>query len=209
MVCNEEKVQSMLNCFIVMKVEEKKKSKEQCPFLASEFEHHIDELDGPNLAKYSTKMTDLVGNIINIPNPGSRGSNYLYFGTAKKLPNVHKLFKKAPKLRKHHTLYDLYKRIDASYREYHDDEDVAEEWKQLVKVRKEVRKGVKSEEVAKVTTVAREALREEEEREKEKEMREFVVHVPLLDEKEIERRVLEKKKMGLLSKYIGDRLMEE
>lgn len=43
---------------------------------------------------------------------------------------------------------------------------------------------------------------------KEKE-REFVVHVPLPDDKEIERMVLEKKKMELLSKYASDSLMEE
>ncbi|KAK1564441.1 hypothetical protein Q3G72_003287 [Acer saccharum] len=42
--------------------------------------------------------------------------------------------------------------------------------------------------------------RNEMEKEKEKE-REFVVHMPLPDEKEIENMVLEKKKMELLSNY--------
>lgn len=35
------------------------------------------------------------------------------------------------------------------------------------------------------------------------------MHVPLPDDKEIERMVLEKKKMELLSKYASDSLMEE
>jgi len=99
--------------------------------------------------------------------------------------------------------------------------EAAEEWRRLDEVRREARKGVKSGEVAEVSAVAREMLREEEEevveeereREREKEenreRREFIVHVPLPDEKEIERRVLEKKKMELLSKYVSEGLMEE
>ncbi|BAT96583.1 hypothetical protein VIGAN_08354500 [Vigna angularis var. angularis] len=96
--------------------------------------------------------------------------------------------------------------------------EAAEEWRRLDEVRREARKGVKSGEVAEVSAVAREMLREEEEvveeerqreKEEEKEKREFIVHVPLPDEKEIERRVLEKKKMELLNKYVSEGLMEE
>lgn len=36
-----------------------------------------------------------------------------------------------------------------------------------------------------------------------------MVHVPLPDEKEIERMVVEKKKMELLSKYTSEGLLEE
>ena len=84
-----------------------------------------------------------------------------------------------------------------------------------------MRKGVLSGEVAEVTAVTREVLKEEEEevveeerarereKEDERERREFVVHVPLPDEKEIERRVLEKKKKDLLSRYASEGLVEE
>ncbi|ESW13867.1 hypothetical protein PHAVU_008G233000 [Phaseolus vulgaris] len=289
MARNEEKAQSMLNRFITMKAEEKKKPKERRPFLASEcrdqseadkwrqqimreigrkvaeiqneglgehrlrdlndeinklirekshWERRIVELGGANYAKYSAKMTDLDGNIVDVPNPGGRGPGYRYFGAAKKLPGVKELFEKPPELRKRRTRYDIYKRIDASYYGYRDEEDgvlerlegpaeeamrreAAEEWRRLDEVRREARKGVKSGEVAEVSAVAREMLREEEEevveeereREREKEenreRREFIVHVPLPDEKEIERRVLEKKKMELLSKYVSEGLMEE
>ncbi|KAK7313099.1 hypothetical protein VNO77_37509 [Canavalia gladiata] len=292
MARNEEKAQSMLNRFIAMKAEEKKKPKERRPFLASEcrdlseadkwrqqimreigrkvaeiqneglgehrlrdlndeinklirekshWERRIVELGGPNYTKHSAKMTDLDGNIVDVPNPGGRGPGYRYFGAAKKLPGVRELFEKPPELRKRRTRYDIYKRIDASYYGYRDDEDgvlerleapaetamrlaAAEEWRRVEEIRKEARKGVRSGEVVEVTTVARELLREEEEdvveeererererreRLEEKERREFVVHVPLPDEKEIERMVLEKKKMDLLSRYVSEDLMEE
>ena len=39
--------------------------------------------------------------------------------------------------------------------------------------------------------------------------REFVVHVLLPDEKEIEKMVLQKKKADLLNRYVSDVLMEE
>lgn len=156
------------------------------------------------------------------------------------MPGVRELFEKPPELRKRRTRYDIYKRIDASYYGYRDEEDgilekvegpaeeemrmrAVEEWKRMEAIRKEARKGAK--EVVSVGVgvgaevlfeeeedVVEEERREEREREdierKEKE-REFVVHVPLPDDKEIERMVLEKKKMELLSKYASDSLMEE
>ncbi|CAK8538917.1 unnamed protein product [Lathyrus sativus] len=291
MARNEEKAQSMLNRFITMKAEEKKKPKERRPFLASEcrdlneadkwrqqimreigrkvaeiqneglgehrlrdlndeinklirekvhWERRIVELGGPNYARHSAKMTDLDGNIVDVPNPSGRGPGYRYFGAAKKLPGVRELFEKPPELRKRRTRYDIYKRINAAYYGYRDDEDgilepleaaaekdmqreAEDEWHRLDMIRKEARKAVRSGEVAEVTTAAREILHEEEEdvveeeRMKEREMRdrfdkkerEFIVHVPLPDEKEIEKMVLQKKKTDLLNKYVSDVLMEE
>ncbi|XP_065861586.1 uncharacterized protein [Euphorbia lathyris] len=289
MARNEEKAQSMLNRFITLKEQEKKKPKERRPFLASEcrdlaeadkwrqqimreigrkvaeiqneglgehrlrdlndeinklirekshWERRIVELGGPNYAKHAPKMTDLEGNIVDVPNPSGRGPGYRYFGAAKKLPGVRELFEKPPELRKRRTRYDIYKRIDASYYGYRDDEDgvlekvevpaqermraaAVEEWRRLDEIRREARKGAK--EVVSVGVVASEVLveeeedvveeermdREKEERERMEKEREFVVHVPLPDEKEIERMVLEKKKMELLSKYASDSLQEE
>lgn len=278
----------MLNRFITLKAEEKKKPKERRPFLASEcrdlaeadkwrqqimreigkkvaeiqneglgehrlrdlndeinklirekshWERRIVELGGPNYTKHSAKMTDLDGNIVDVPNPSGRGPGYRYFGAAKKLPGVRELFEKPPELRKRRTRYDIYKRIDASYYGYRDDEDgvlervegpaeermraeAVAEWRRMEEIRKEARRSVKSGEVV---TVAKELLVEEEEdvveeerRERERELkersekeREFVVHVPLPDEKEIEKMVLEKKKTELLSKYTSEMLLEE
>ncbi|KAM3683874.1 hypothetical protein ACJW31_12G182100 [Castanea mollissima] len=291
MARNEEKAQSMLNRFIALKAEEKKKPKERRPFLASEcrdlaeadkwrqqimreigrkvaeiqneglgehrlrdlndeinklirekshWERRIVELGGPNYAKHAPKMTDLEGNIVDVPNPSGRGPGYRYFGAAKKLPGVRELFEKPPELRKRRTRYDIYKRIDASYYGYRDDEDgvlervegpaeekmraeALEEWRRVEEVRREAKKAVKSGEVVSVVKEVlfegmEEEVEEEEKRKREKlekeEMeregrREFVVHVPLPDDKEIERMVLEKKKIELLSKYVSDGLLEE
>ncbi|KAI3728506.1 hypothetical protein L6452_17143 [Arctium lappa] len=288
MARNEEKAQSMLNRFITMKNEEKKKPKERRPFLASEcrdladadkwrqqimreigrkvaeiqneglgehrlrdlndeinklirekghWERRIVELGGPNYSKYSAKMTDLEGNIVDVPNPSGRGPGYRYFGAAKKLPGVKELFEKPPELRKRRSRYDIYKRIDASYYGYRDDEDgvlekvegpaeermraeAVAEWMRMEEIKREARRAVKSGEVAEVGGAAKMILYEEEEdvveeerrerelEEKDKE-KEFVVHVPLPDQKEIERMVLEKKKMELLSKYASEDLLEE
>ncbi|KAG1369795.1 pre-mRNA-splicing factor ISY1 [Cocos nucifera] len=288
MARNEEKAQSMLNRFIAMKQEEKRKPKERRPYLASEcrdlaeahrwrseilreigvkvaeiqneglgehrlrdlndeinkllrervhWERRIVELGGPNYTKNSAKMTDLEGNIVDVPNPSGRGPGYRYFGAAKKLPGVRELFEKPPEVKKRRSRYDIYKRIDASYYGYRDDEDgileklegpaeaemrekAVAEWRRMEQIRREARKAVKSGEVAIVGTAEilfeevedvveeeRRMEREREERERSKE--EFVVHVPLPDEKEIERMVVEKKKMELLSKYTSDILLEE
>ncbi|PPD97128.1 hypothetical protein GOBAR_DD05855 [Gossypium barbadense] len=248
MARNEEKAQSMLNRFIALKAEEKKKPKERRPFLASEcrdlaeadkwrqqimreigrkvaeiqneglgehrlrdlndeinklirekshWERRIVELGGPNYAKHAPKMTDLEGNIVDVPNPSGRGPGYRYFGAAKKLPGVRELFEKPPELRKRRTRYDIYKRIDASYYGYRDEEDgvlarvegpaeakmraeAEEEWRRVEEIRREARRGAK--EVVSVGAAARE---------------------------EIERMVVERKKMELLSKYASEGLLEE
>ncbi|XP_078172198.1 pre-mRNA-splicing factor ISY1-like protein [Carex rostrata] len=295
MARNEEKAQSMLNRFITMKQEEKRKPKERRPFLATEcrdlaeadrwrseilreigakvaeiqneglgehrlrdlndeinkllrerahWERRIIDLGGPNYAsKGAPKMTDLDGNIIDIPNPSGRGPGYRYFGAAKKLPGVRELFEKPPEVRKRRSRYEIYKRIGASYYGYRDDEDgvleklegpaeaemraqAAEEWKRVERIRREALKTVQSGEVASAgvpSMAAAEVLFEEEEdvveeerilererqeREKGKET-EYVAHVPLPDEKEIEKMVLEKKKRDLLSKYTSEGLLEE
>ncbi|KAL0350418.1 UNVERIFIED_CONTAM: Pre-splicing factor ISY1 [Sesamum radiatum] len=267
MARNEEKAQSMLNRFIAMKSEEKKKPKERRPYLASEcrdlaeadkwrqqimreigrkvaeiqneglgehrlrdlndeinklirekthWERRIVELGGPNYTKHSAKMTDLDGNIVDVPNPGGRGPGYRYFGAAKKLPGVRELFEKPPELRKRRTRYDIYKRIDASYYGYRDDEDgileklegpaeqkmraaALADWMEMEKIKKEARRAVKSGEVAEVgvaskilfeeeeDVVEEERRKEREKEEKEKE-KEFVAHVPLPDEEEIKKK---------------------
>ncbi|OMP03290.1 Isy1-like splicing [Corchorus olitorius] len=148
----------------------------------SHWERRIVELGGPNHAKHDPKMTDLEGNIIDVPNPSGRGPGYRYFGAAKKLPGVRELFEKpAPELRKRKNSYDNYKRIDASYYGYsnRDGEDG---------VSKKV-EGKAEEVVTAGAAAAREVLFEEEKE------REFVKK--------------KKKKMELLSKYASQELLEE
>ncbi|XP_031493813.1 uncharacterized protein LOC116259938 [Nymphaea colorata] len=197
------------------------------------WEHRIVELGGPNYARSGAKMTDLEGNIIDVPNPSGRGPGYRYFGAAKQLPGVRELFEKPAEIKKKRNRYEIYKRIDASYYGFRDDEDgilekvegpaekeireiALREWQRAEDIKNEARKTVKSGEVASASGVLfeeEEDIVEEERREKEKKEKEtqteFVVHVPLPDEKEIERMVLEKKKKELLSKYASEGLLEE
>nr|CAD1821645.1 unnamed protein product [Ananas comosus var. bracteatus] len=186
MARNEEKAQSMLNRFIAMKQEEKRKPKErqiqneglgehrlrdlndEINKLLRErahWERRIVELGGANYARGAPRMTDLEGNIVDVPNPSGRSPGYRYFGAAKKLPGVLELFEKPPEEKRRHTRYDIYKRIDASYYGYCDNEDgvlerlegpaeaemwekAVAEWRRLESIRREAMKAVKSGEVA-------------------------------------------------------------
>ncbi|KAI4978951.1 hypothetical protein ZWY2020_015704 [Hordeum vulgare] len=106
-------------------------------------------------------------------------------------------------------------------------DEVVTEWHRVERVRREAMKNVVSGEVAGAggrvgEVAAREVLFDEVEEEVEEERRleeermerekgeeagrEFVAHVPLPDDKEIERMVLAKKKEELLSKYTSDAL---
>ncbi|KAJ9141129.1 hypothetical protein P3X46_031703 [Hevea brasiliensis] len=163
-------------------------------------------------------MTNLEGNIVDVPNPSE----------SKKLPGVRELFEKPLELRRRRTRYDIYKRIYVSYYGYKDDRDgvlgkvevpveerlraaAGEELMRMDKIRRESRIGTKevvSIGAEDVVEEEREREREREERERKKKEREFMVHVSLPDEKEIEEMVLEKK-MELLSKYASNMLLEE
>ncbi|MCD9645538.1 hypothetical protein HAX54_034535 [Datura stramonium] len=93
------------------------------------------------------------------------------------------------------------------------------EWMEMEEIKREAKKAVKSGEVVEVGLGSKILFEEEEdvieeermerEREEKDREKEFVVHVPLPDEKEIERMVVEQKKMELLSKYASEDLMEE
>lgn len=195
------------------------------------WEARILELGGPNYAKSAPKSTDAEGNEVEVAS--GKGLGYRYFGATKQLPGVKELFEKPPELKKRRSRYEMYKRIDADYYGYRDDEDglleklereaereirahAVEEWQRIEAVKNEARKGVISGEVVQVKAI----FEEDEEdvfddteggagQEKSNQHREFVAHVPLPDEKEIERMVVQKKKLELLSKYTSDALIEE
>ncbi|CAM6014797.1 unnamed protein product [Sphagnum compactum] len=195
------------------------------------WEVRILELGGPDYAKVGPKVTDSEGKEVDVAS--GKGMGYKYFGAAKQLPGVKELFELPPELKKKRSRYEMYKRIDADYYGYRDDEDgvlekleqvaekqmraqAIEEWQQIEAVKNEARKGVKSGEVVVMkSTIDNEdsdledGIDEEEEEEQRPKHREFVAHVPLPDEKEIERMVLQKKKQELLSKYASEDLVGE
>ncbi|KAJ3159602.1 NineTeen Complex (NTC) component [Geranomyces michiganensis] len=83
------------------------------------WENRIRELGGPDYRKIGTKMIDSEGKEV----PGGRG--YKYFGRARDLPGVKELFEQeAPELSKS-SRHDLYRRVDADYYGYRDEEDGA------------------------------------------------------------------------------------
>ncbi|MFQ6624690.1 hypothetical protein Gotur_004363 [Gossypium turneri] len=161
-------------------------------------------------------MKDLKGNIVDVPNPSGRGPGYRYLKAAKKLPGVKKLFEKQLELRKRRTTDDIYRSIDASYYGYRDEVLARVKGPTEVKMRTEAeeewqRHGAALREVLfeEEEDVVVEEMREREEKERKDKEREFFVHVPLPDDKEIERMIVERKKMELLSKYASEGLLEE
>ncbi|KAI5082779.1 hypothetical protein GOP47_0003309 [Adiantum capillus-veneris] len=191
------------------------------------WEHRILELGGPNYARTAPKITDYEGKDI----VDCRGMGYRYFGAAKQLPGVRELFEKPPETKKRRSRYEMYKRIDADYYGYRDEEDgileplekeaeqkirakAIDEWNRIEAVKNAAKKTVRSGEVARVKPVFTEEddLDEEgssDDEKSESKTREFVAHVPLPDVKEIERMVVEKKKQELLIKYTSEVLLEE
>eukprot|EP00897_Mesotaenium_endlicherianum_P007245 jgi/Mesen1/6549/ME000334S05883 len=218
------------------------------------WEVRIVELGGPNYAKTAPKITDAEGNEVDIAS--GKGLGYKYFGAAKQLPGVKELFDTPMLPKKRRSRYEMYKRINADYYGYRDEEDgvlekleraaeqelrekAIREWQKLEAVKAEIRKSVKSGQEVVVegeggsglaAAVPGEAGGEGMEVEKEDEDEEragsdagdgegeggsgapervFVAHVPLPDEKEIERMVLEKKKAQLMNKYVSENLAAE
>ncbi|KAF9612046.1 hypothetical protein IFM89_037965 [Coptis chinensis] len=77
--------------------------KEPPSILAPNFRANLEE----NYTRHSTKMTNLDGNIVDVPNPSGRGPGYRYFGAAKKFPGVRELFEKPPELRKRRSRHSV------------------------------------------------------------------------------------------------------
>ncbi|CAD7697029.1 unnamed protein product [Ostreobium quekettii] len=172
------------------------------------WERRIVELGGPNYAKGAPKITDSEGREV----AEGKGPGYRYFGAAKNLPGVKELFEKEPPRKVRRTRHDMYRRIDADYFGFRDEEDgvlvkveaIAEkEMRQKAIAEWEVQEAKRQEAIAGIKTVADAAPRDVDT------ASQFVAYVPLPDDKEIERRVLDKKKAALLSKYASEPLLRE
>ncbi|KAJ3011654.1 NineTeen Complex (NTC) component [Thoreauomyces humboldtii] len=82
------------------------------------WENRIRELGGPDYRKVGPRLTEQEGREV----PGARG--YKYFGRAKDLPGVKELFAEdTPAEAKKTARFDLYKRVDADYYGYRDEDD--------------------------------------------------------------------------------------
>lgn len=189
------------------------------------WEDRIKELNGPDYKRIGPKMLDHEGKEV----PGNRG--YKYFGAAKDLPGVKELFEMAPPEPPRKTRGDLMKDVDADYYGYRDEDDgilvplEIEQEKLAIELLKEKWKARKQAIAAGDVTAGDEdasdddityAVEDEEiddDREKstqDESLRpQFIAHVPVPSQKEIEEALVRRKKMELLEKYASDNLVAD
>lgn len=196
------------------------------------WEIRIKELGGRDYARYGPRMLDHEGREV----PGNRG--YKYFGAAKDLPGVRELFEHEPPPAMRKSRAELMKDIDADYYGYRDDDDglliplEKEEEKRAINVAIEKYKKKKesdlnsapSSELASnkpaveesiYTTIESDDSDDESpcpsSREEEGVLpqQQFIAHVPVPSQKDIEEALLERKKRELLNKYVSESLQAE
>ena len=168
------------------------------------WEARILELGGPDYAKSAPKVTDSQGYEISDP----QGTGYRYFGAAKNLPGVKELFEREPPKKPKRTRQDLYKDIDGDYYGFRDEEDGV-----LLEVEREAEKKLRQQTSAQDWNppVASSETTEERTPPEATTIPETVIpaEVTLPDEKEIERRILEKRKKELMALYASESLQEK
>ena len=192
------------------------------------WERRMMELGGPNYRLKGRHIFDKDGKEV----PGSRG--YKYFGAARDLPGVRELFQQEPPKPKRKTRGELSKLVDADYYGYRDDDDGV-----LAPLEAEMEKQARSQSIAKwkelkdsgqIKEVEEEdiyskgpppdSLREgeddevmEEEEdstaEKGKEEKQFIAHVPVPSQEEVEEMLIERKKQQLLEMYASEALQQQ
>jgi len=186
------------------------------------WEIRIKELGGPNFNRYGPKMLDHEGKEV----PGNRG--YKYFGAARDLPGVRELFEQEPPPPPRKTRAELMKDIDADYYGYRDDDDgillpleqeqetvavqaAVNEWKEK-KAAGLLGKEIQAEEdiygeghqLSLPSTTQISAVLEDSETAEDPFQHQFIAHVPVPSQQDIEQALLERKKRELLSRYVGD-----
>jgi len=169
----------------------------------SHWEKRILELGGPDYARTAPKITDSDGKVV--ADASGRGAGYRYFGAAKSLPGVRELFEKHETQRVRRTRGELHRQIDGDYYGFRDEDDGV-----LVTVEAEAEAGLRTEALtmdgaAHDATEAVESVPQA----GDEEIDRFVAYVPLPDQKEIEAKVLERKKAALLTKYASEGLQRE
>lgn len=174
------------------------------------WERRIVQLGGPDYAKNAPKTTDAEGNEVQTGSSTGRNEGYKYFGAAKLLPGVRELFEKEPPRKVRRTKHQMHQKINADYYGFRDDEDgilEREEAKAEKAMRAEALAKWEAEEQQQEAALA-ELGGKAAEQMAPAEMQ-YVAYVPLPDQKEIEQRVLEKKKAELLAKYSSASLVKE
>ncbi|XP_050418011.1 pre-mRNA-splicing factor ISY1 homolog [Patella vulgata] len=190
------------------------------------WEDQIKTLNGPDYRRIGPKMLDHEGKEV----PGNRG--YKYFGAAKDLPGVRELFEQEPPQAPRRTRAELMKDIDADYYGYRDEDDgrilpmeqalekqvIAEKIKAWKEEQEKIKSGeIKIEENMETEESIYKADDLDDEdviqdslvKVMEADKQQFIAHVPVPSQKEIEEALLVRKKTELLKKYASDSLQEE
>lgn len=168
------------------------------------WEARILELGGPDYAKSAPKITDSQGYEIDDP----RGTGYRYFGAAKQLPGVKELFEKPPPKQIKRSRQDMTKNIDGDYYGFRDEDDGI-----LLEIEIEAEKKLRSAAIhdwnADLDAQYSAVVSEMPVPELEAPIEVVPEEVTVPDEKEFERRLLEKRKADLMKQYASQELQEQ
>lgn len=180
------------------------------------WEDRILELGGPDYKKVGPKMLDREGKEV----PGNRG--YKYFGAAKDLPGVRELFEQEPPAPPRKTRGELMKNIDADYYGYRDEDDGVlvpleneAEKEALARALEDYEKRKEAGEIPEVeeediyAAAAEEGESDEDEGSGSQDEVNFVSHVPVPSQEEVEAMLVQRKKRELLEKYASETLMQQ
>ncbi|KAG1659325.1 hypothetical protein FOA52_010373 [Chlamydomonas sp. UWO 241] len=167
------------------------------------WERRIVELGGPDYSKAAPKVT----NQQDASDMGGKAGGYRYFGAAKALPGVKELFEREPPKQIRKTRYQMHKAIDPDYYGFRDEDDGV-----LLKVEAEAERLMRADailewEAQEHTRAA--AAGSTLEPDAEAAEQQFVAYVALPDQRQIELKVLEKKKADLLAKYATDEFLSQ
>jgi|TARA_B110000008_G_scaffold207966_1_gene206770 pre-mRNA-splicing factor ISY1 len=175
-----------------------------------QWEMRIIELGGPNYIASAPKVEDADGGAVQPPGTAGDRKAYKYFGAAKNLPGVKELFEAPVTKAVRRTRHQMNLHIDSGYYGFRDEEDGV-----LLKDEAEAEQQLQAAAIEQYETEQK--LRELEggggTRKKASTVadagRQFVAHVPLVDEADIEREVLNRKKQELLAKYVSEDLQAQ
>jgi len=171
------------------------------------WERQIKLLGGPDYLNNAPRLADSDGSVA----IGTDG--YYYFGAARELPGVRELFEKKNAVAQKSNRFELYKKIDADYYGYRDEDDGL-----LLKVEQEAQTKAIAEAVTEweqkknqdpeLATESSDGRVVSYTMDEDVEMRDdsgalFRSHVPLPSTEDIEKMVLERRKKALLDKYGG------
>ncbi|KAL1924260.1 uncharacterized protein VTP21DRAFT_7295 [Calcarisporiella thermophila] len=160
------------------------------------WEMRIKDLGGPDYRRVGPRMLDHEGKEV----PGIRG--YRYFGRARDLPGVRELFEQHAPEEEGKDRSEMYKNIDADYYGYRDEEDgmvleyeKEQEARAFARALGQIQNQTQTSESQKLDHKGSKQLNYMEETE-------FIAHVPVPTQKEVEEFLVRRRQQMLLDRYV-------